>query len=72
MRKVQEDKGVLELSGTYQFLIYADINLLGENINIKNENTEALLDASKEVGVEVNAKKTNCKYIFMPHHQTTG
>jgi hypothetical protein len=29
-----------------------------------------LLDASKEVGPEVNAEKT--KYMFMSHHQTTG
>jgi hypothetical protein len=47
--------------------IYADdVNLLGENINIMNKSTEALLGGSKEVGLEVNAEK------HMSHHQTTG
>jgi hypothetical protein len=47
--------------------IYADdVNLLGENINIKNKSTEALLGGSKEVGLEINAEK------HMSHHQTTG
>jgi len=32
-----------------------------------HKNTEALLKASKEVGLEVNAKKT--KYMFMYSHQ---
>jgi hypothetical protein len=33
-------------------------------------NTETLLDASKEVGLEVNAEKT--RYMFMSRHQTAG
>jgi hypothetical protein len=31
---------------------------LEENIHTIQKNTEALLDASKEVGLEVNSKKT--------------
>jgi hypothetical protein len=41
-----------------------------KNINIIKKNTEALLDASKEIGLEVNSEKT--KYMFMSHHQTAG
>jgi hypothetical protein len=32
--------------------------LLGDNINIINKSNEDLLDSSKEVGPEVQAKKT--------------
>jgi hypothetical protein len=71
IRKVQENNRALELNGTYQLLIYAgDINFLGENISNTNKNTEASLDASKKVGLEINIKKT--KYMFMFHHQSTG
>jgi hypothetical protein len=41
----------LKLNGTHQLLAYADdVNLLGDNIDTINKNTETLIDASKEVG----------------------
>jgi len=44
------------MNGTHQLLVYAnDINLLGDSINTTKENTETLLEAGKDVGLEVNA-----------------
>jgi hypothetical protein len=66
--KVQENQAGLKLSGTHQLLAYAaDVNLLGGNIDTINKNTEPLIDASKEVGLEVNVEKT--KYMLVSRDQ---
>jgi hypothetical protein len=61
----------LKLNGTHQLLAYADgVNLLGDNIDTINKNTETLIDASKEVGLEVNMDKT--KYMLVSRDQNAG
>jgi hypothetical protein len=54
IRKVQAKQEVLELNETYQLLVYADdINLLGEGILTTNKYTEASLQSSEEIGLQV-------------------
>jgi hypothetical protein len=62
---------VLKLNGTHQRLAYADdMNLLGNNMGTIKKNTETLIDASKEVGLEVNVEKT--KYMLLSRQQNVG
>jgi biotin operon repressor len=61
----------LKLNGTHQLLTYVrDVNLLGGNINTIKKNAETVIDALKEVGLEVNAEKT--KYMLVSRHQNAG
>jgi hypothetical protein len=71
IRRVQENQEGQKLDTTHQLLAYADDdNIVGENIDTIKKNTEAILDASKEVGLEVNPKKT--KYMLMSRSQKVG
>jgi hypothetical protein len=60
----------LKLNGTHQLLAYADVNILGGSIHSIKNKTEALVVASKEIGLEVNAEKT--KYMVMSRDQNAG
>jgi hypothetical protein len=61
----------LKLNGTHQLLAYADdANLLGDNIDTINKNTETLIDASKQIGLEANVEKT--KYMLVSRYQNAG
>jgi hypothetical protein len=45
----------LKLNGTLHILVYADdVNILGGSVRTINKNTEALIVASKEIGLELN------------------
>jgi len=63
IRRVQVNQDGLKLNGTHQVLVYDDhVNILGGSVHTVKENAEALLVASKEIGLEINADKT--KYVF--------
>jgi hypothetical protein len=48
----------LKLNGKHQFLVYADdVHILDGSTHTKMKNTEALVFARKEIGLEVNAEK---------------
>jgi len=71
IRRVQVNKDGLKLNGTHQVLVYADdVNILGGNIHTLKENAEALVAATREIGLEVNADKT--RYMVMPRDQNAG
>jgi hypothetical protein len=73
IRRVQDNQVGLKLNGTHQLLVYCYfiviVNILRDNITTTKKNT-ALMDGSKEVGLEINTEKT--KYMLMSHHHNAG
>jgi hypothetical protein len=72
---VQVNQDGLKVNGTHQLLAYADdvnTSILGGNVctYAVKKNTEALVAATKQIGLEVNADKT--KYMVMFRDQNAG
>jgi hypothetical protein len=70
IRKGLQNQVGLEFSGTHPLLVYADdVNLLDDSINSIKENTKSLLEAIRNVRLEINAEMT--KYMMMSCHPTS-
>jgi len=66
--RVQVNQNGLKLNGTHQLLAYVDdVNILGGSMHTLKENAEALVAATKEIGLEVSADKA--KYMVMSRDQ---
>ena len=64
IKRIQVNQTGLTLNGTHQFMAYDDdVNILGGSVHTVKENAEALVVATKETGLEVNADKT--KYMVV-------
>jgi hypothetical protein len=62
-KKIRKDP---EFSGTHQLQVYADDdNIPHKNLNVIKKNTEALLGASMDGGLEVNSDKTTYVVISL-------
>ena len=71
IKKVQVNQDGLKLNGTHQLLAYADdVNILGGSAHTVKENAEALLVATKEIGLELIADNT--KYMVMSRDRNAG
>ena len=71
IRRVQVNQDGLKLNGTHQLLAYANgVNILGGSVDIVKKNREALVAATKKIGLEVNADKT--KYMTVSRDQNAG
>jgi len=71
IRRVQVNQDGLKLNGTHQLLAYTDdVNTLGGSIHTLKENAEALVTATREIGLEISADKT--KYMVMSRNQNAG
>jgi hypothetical protein len=69
LERARKTRWGLKFNGTYKLAYADDVDLLGDNLDtIKN--TDTLIDASKEVILEINAGTT--KYMLLSRHQNIG
>ena len=69
--RVQVSQDDFKFNGTHQLLVYADdADTLGGSVLTMKKNTDALVVASKETGLEVNAERS--KYMVMSRDQNSG
>jgi hypothetical protein len=51
--------------------VYADdVNLFSDSVNTIKNKSETLIEAGRDIGLEINAEKT--KYMIMSRHQNSG
>jgi hypothetical protein len=63
--RVKVNQDGLKLNGTHKILVYAfGVNILGGIVYTIKKNAEALVVASKETRLEVNANKTKYMVTF--------
>jgi len=68
IRRIQVNQNGLKLNGSHEILAYADdVNILGGSIHTLKENAEALVAATRDIGLEISADKT--KYIVISRDQ---
>jgi hypothetical protein len=71
IKRVQANQDGLKLHGMHQLLAYSDdVNILGGSVHTVKENAEALVFATKEIGLEVNDDKS--KYLVMSQDRNAG
>jgi len=65
IRRDQVNQDGLQLNGTHQLLVYAhDVNILGGSVHTTKKNTQTIVVASKETGLEIIVDKTKCMVMF--------
>jgi hypothetical protein len=71
IRRIKVNQDGLKLNGAIQHLFYADdVNILGGRVHTIKKNTEALVFAGKEIGLELEAERT--KYMVMSREKNAG